>query len=57
MDKAKTTRHGTIVFHNGYCVIHNNKRDKYGLIDKKGNWMLKAEYDAIYPMYINIKMA
>ena len=37
------------VFHNGYCVIHNNKRDKFGLIDKKGNWMLKAEYDAIYP--------
>ena len=37
------------VFHNGYCVIHNNKRDKFGLIDKNGNWMLKAEYDAIYP--------
>ena len=37
------------VFHNGSCVIHNNKRDKFGLIDKKGNWMLKAEYDAIYP--------
>ena len=38
------------VFHNGHCVIHGNKRDKYGLIDKKGKWMLKAEYDAIYPM-------
>lgn len=38
------------VFHNGYCVIHGNKRDKYGLIDKKGNWMLKAEYDAITPI-------
>ena len=37
------------VFHNGHCVIHGNKRDKYGLIDKKGKWMLKAEYDAIYP--------
>ena len=37
------------VFHNGHCVIHNNKRDKFGLIDKKGNWMLKAEYDAISP--------
>jgi hypothetical protein len=37
------------VFHNGHCVIHNNKRDKFGLIDKKGNWMLKAEYDAILP--------
>lgn len=38
------------VFHNGYCVIHGNKRNKYGLIDKKGNWMLKAEYDAITPI-------
>lgn len=37
------------LFHNGHCVIHNNKRDKFGLIDKKGNWMLKAEYDAISP--------
>lgn len=37
------------VFHNGHCVMHGNKRDKYGLIDKKGKWMLKAEYDAIYP--------
>ena len=36
------------VFHNGHCVMHGNKRDKYGLIDKKGKWMLKAEYDAIY---------
>lgn len=37
------------VFHNGHCVIHGNKRDKYGMIDKKGKWVLKAEYDAIYP--------
>ncbi|WP_270265978.1 WG repeat-containing protein, partial [Segatella copri] len=37
------------IFHNGHCVMHGNKRDKYGLIDKKGKWMLKAEYDAIYP--------
>jgi len=35
------------VFHNGYCVIHGNKRDKYGLIDKKGHWKLTADYDAI----------
>lgn len=37
------------VFHNGHCVVHNNKRDKFGLIDKKGKWILKAEYDAISP--------
>lgn len=37
------------VFHNGYCVVHGNKRDQQGLIDRKGRWMLKAEYDAIYP--------
>ena len=37
------------VFHNGHCVMHNNKRDKFGLIDKKGKWILKAEYDAISP--------
>ena len=35
------------VFHNGYCVIHSNKSDKYGMIDRKGKWVLDAEYDAI----------
>ena len=38
------------VFHNGYCVIHSNKRDKYGMIDRKGKWVLDAEYDAITPL-------
>lgn len=38
------------VFHNGYCVLHNNSRNKFGLIDKKGNWVMKAEYDKIVPI-------
>lgn len=38
------------VFHNGHCVVHSNDRYKYGLIDKKGKWVLKAEYDFIYPV-------
>ena len=38
------------VFHNGYCVLHNNSRNKFGLIDKKGNWVMKAEYDRIVPI-------
>lgn len=37
------------VFHNGYCVIHNNRRNRVGLIDKQGNWILKAEYFSIEP--------
>lgn len=37
------------VFHNGHCVVHNDKRDKFGLIDKKGNWAMKPEYDVIFP--------
>ena len=38
------------VFHNRHCVIHNNKRDKFGMIDKHGNWVMKAEYDRIQPV-------
>lgn len=37
------------VFHNGYCVIHGSQRDKYGLIDRQGQWILKPEYDVITP--------
>lgn len=36
------------VFHQGLCVVHSDRRDKFGLIDKKGNWVLKAQYDEIY---------
>lgn len=35
------------VFHNGYCVMHSNRRDKVGLLNKQGKWILNADYDAI----------
>lgn len=38
------------VFHNNHCVLHSNKRDKFGMIDKQGNWVMKAEYDRIQPV-------
>ncbi len=37
------------VFHNGVCVMHSNRRDKYGMIDKQGRWVLKPVYDGITP--------
>lgn len=37
------------VFHNGYCVVHDNLRDRVGLIDRQGNWKLKPEYTSIVP--------
>lgn len=36
------------VFHNGCCVIHNERRDRFGMIDKQGNWVLKPEYCSIH---------
>lgn len=33
-------------FHNGLCIMYN-ENDKLGLIDKKGHWVLPAEYDEI----------
>lgn len=38
------------VFHGGHCVLHNNRRDKFGMIDKRGNWVMKAECDRIMPV-------
>lgn len=38
------------VFHNGHCVLHSNRCDKFGMIDKHGNWVMKAEYDRIQPV-------
>lgn len=35
------------VFHNNHCAVHNDRRDRYGLIDKQGNWVLEAEYFSI----------
>lgn len=37
------------VFHNNHCAVHNNRRDRFGLIDKQGNWVLEAEYFSIEP--------
>ncbi len=36
------------VFENGYCKIINPIDGKVGLIDKKGNWALTAEYDGLF---------
>lgn len=38
------------VFHNGHCVLHSNHRNKFGMIDKHGNWVMKADYDRIQPV-------
>lgn len=38
------------LFHNGHCVLHSNRRDKFGMIDKHGNWVMKADYDRIQPV-------
>ena len=35
------------VFHGGYCVIYNENKDLYGLIDKTGKTVLPAEYKNI----------
>ena len=38
------------VFHGNHCVVHNNRRDKVGLIDKRGKWVLDAKYLSIKPV-------
>lgn len=35
------------VFHNGFCVVHNECRDKVGLIDPTGKWILEPQYFSI----------
>lgn len=35
-------------FKNGYCIIKNPVDGKMGLIDRRGNWVLKAEYDNLF---------
>ena len=32
------------VFHNGYAIAHTDRVDRFGLIDKQGNWALQPEY-------------
>lgn len=36
------------VFHNGRCIVHNDRRDRFGLIDKQGKWILKPDYFSIH---------
>lgn len=38
-------------FHDGYCIVQDVVSNKSGLIDRKGNWVLNPEYDAIYHDY------
>lgn len=35
------------VFHNGLCIMENDKGDRKGLIDKQGKWALLPEYFCI----------
>lgn len=35
------------VFHDGYCIVHNDRRDLFGLIDHKGDWVLQPKYFSI----------
>ncbi len=35
------------VFHNNRCIVHNERRDRFGLLDKQGKWVLQPEYFSI----------
>ena len=35
------------VFHNNRCIVHNERRDRFGLLDKQGKWVLKPDYFSI----------
>lgn len=37
------------VFHNGHCVIHNERGDRLGLMNKEGHVDLEAEFFSIEP--------
>lgn len=37
-------------FKNGYCIIRDKVTGKFGLIDRKGDWVLEPEFDNIHPM-------
>ena len=32
------------VFHYGHCIMHDERGERVGLIDKQGNWVLQPEY-------------
>ena len=35
------------VFHNNRCIVHSERRDRFGLLDKQGKWVLKPDYFSI----------
>lgn len=35
------------VFHDGRCIVHNDRLDRFGIIDKQGKWVLEPEYFSI----------
>ena len=35
------------VFHYNRCIVHNERRDRFGLLDKQGKWVLQPEYFSI----------
>ncbi|MDO4932779.1 MAG: WG repeat-containing protein [Prevotellaceae bacterium] len=35
------------VFHKNRCIAHNERRDRFGLLDKQGKWVLQPEYFSI----------
>ena len=35
------------VFHKNRCIVHNERRDRFGLLDKQGKWVLKPYYFSI----------
>lgn len=35
------------VFHKNRCIVHNERRDRFGLLDKQGKWVLQPEYFSI----------
>lgn len=37
------------VFHNEHCVVNKDRLDRFGLIDKRGNWVLEPKYISITP--------
>lgn len=35
------------VFHNGRCIVHNDRFDRFGIIDRQGKWVLRPEFFSI----------
>ena len=35
------------VFHKNHCIVHNERRDRFGLLDKQGKWVLQPDYISI----------